>query len=133
MNRLFQDYLRKFVIVFFDDILVYSSSLNPHVSHLAKVFQILRDNKLFLRKEKCCFATPKVEYLGHFITKKGVSTDPNKIQAVSSWPLPDSLKKLRGFLGLAGYYRRFVKDFVKETCCSELQKIEDMRTIWWWE
>jgi hypothetical protein len=76
--------------------------MEAHVTHLDKVFQVLRENQLFLRKEKCSFATNKVEYLGHFITKEGVSTDPNKIQAVSSWPLPSSIKQLRGFLGLAG-------------------------------
>jgi hypothetical protein len=102
MNRIFQQYLRKFVIIFFDDILIYSPSIEAHVTHLDKVFQVLRENQLFLRKEKCSFATNKVEYLGHFITKEGVSTDPNKIQAVSSWPLPSSIKQLRGFLGLAG-------------------------------
>lgn len=113
MNRLFHAYLGKFVIVFFDDILVHISSLRTHVTHLDKVLNILRENKLSLRKEKCCFATPRMEYLGHFITKDGVLTDPSKIEDVSSWPLPNSFKQLRGFLGLAGYYQIFAKDFGK--------------------
>ena len=71
----------------------------------------MREHNLFAKGSKCEFATDKVEYLGHYIAADGVSTDPNKIQAVADWPIPQTLKQLRGFLGLAGYYRHFVKTF----------------------
>lgn len=101
------------MIIFFDDILIYSPTLSDHIAHLQLVFQIVRDNQLFLRKEKCSFATTKVEYLGHLITKEGFSTDQAKVQVVANWTQTSNLKQLRGFLGLAGYYRRFVQGFRK--------------------
>lgn len=111
MNAVFREHLRKFVLIFFDDILIYSRSREEHISHLRVVFKIMRANKLYAKKSKCEFATRKVEYLGHFISAEGVSTDPAKIKAITEWPKPKNLKALRGFLGLAGYYRRFVQSF----------------------
>lgn len=111
LNEVFRMYLRKFVLVFFYDILVYSKNLQEHMEHLEKVFQLLRANKLFVKASKCSFGNNKVEYLGHFISAKGVATDPSKVVAVKNWPIPQSVKALRGFLGLTNYYRRFVKNY----------------------
>lgn len=111
MHTVFGPYLRKFVLVFFDDILIYSVSLEDHVNHLQIVFDVLRANRLFAKQSKCRFAQASIEYLGHVISGKGVRTDRAKVAAMINWPPPKSIKELRGFLGLTGYYRRFIKNF----------------------
>ncbi|GMI86644.1 hypothetical protein HRI_002333700 [Hibiscus trionum] len=111
MNQLFGAYLRKFVLVFFDDILVYSKSWDEHVRHLSVVLELLKTNQLYAKRSKCFFGQNQVEYLGHIISEKGVQTDPSKVDAMKDWPLPKNLKALRGFLGLTGYYRKFVKGY----------------------
>lgn len=112
MNQVFRDYfLRKFVLVFFDNILVYSESLEQHLRHLQIVLQLLRTNKLFAKRSKCQFGQAKVEYLGHIISDRGVATDPEKVECMQNWPKPQNVKQLRGFLGLIGYYRKFVKGY----------------------
>ncbi|KAE8696106.1 hypothetical protein F3Y22_tig00110676pilonHSYRG00061 [Hibiscus syriacus] len=111
MNELFSSFLRKFVLVFFDDILVYSTSMKDHITHLGLVLVILQTNQLFAKMSKCFFGQTQVEYLGHIISAAGVSTDPTKVEAMRNWPIPKSLKSLRGFLGLTGYYRRFIKNY----------------------
>jgi len=111
MNDIFRPYLRKFVLIFFDDILIYSLTLDDHLCHLRTVFSLLQKHSLFVKKSKCSFASSAVEYLGHIVSKDGVAADPSKIQAMVEWPIPKTIKALRGFLGLTGYYRNFVRDY----------------------
>ena len=111
MNELFYPYLRKFVLVFFDDILVYCKTWKEHLKHLEEVLSVLEKNQFYAKLSKCTFGQKEVEYLGHIISREGVQVDPNKIKAIKEWPKPKNISKLRGFLGLIGYYRRFIKNY----------------------
>jgi len=111
MNDVFKGLLRKFVLVFFDDILVYSPCWNSHLQHLERVLQLLLQHQLYAKFSKCSFGLQSVDYLGHSVSGNGVSMVPDKIKAVLEWPVPVNLKHLRGFLGLTGYYRRFVRGY----------------------
>jgi hypothetical protein len=108
MNDVLRPYLRRFVLVFFDDILIYSPTWAEHLQHPSIVLNTLHANKLHVKRSKCSFGTSSVAYLGHVVSEGGVAMDSDKVVAVSSWPTPRSA---RGFLGLAGYYRKFIKDF----------------------
>ena len=105
MNTIFKPYLQKFILVFFDDILIYSKNLSEHRDHVKLILQILQQHSLHLKLSKCTFAVSKVEYLGHVISGAGVATKPQNIQAILEWPIPTTVSKLRGFLGLTSYYR----------------------------
>ena len=111
MNQLLQPFLRKFVLVFLDDILIYSATREEHIQHIQEVFETLRTNKLYLKASKCSFAQTSLEYLGHIISDKGVATDLAKTQDMLKWPTPTNITELRGFLGLTGYYKKFVKNY----------------------
>ena len=111
MNRVFQPYLDRFVIVFIDDILVYSGGSEEHSEHLRIVLQTLRERQLYAKLSKCQFWLDKVAFLGHVISAEGVSVDPQKIEAVVNWKPPKNVLEVRSFLGLAGYYRKFVEGF----------------------
>nr|CAD1837579.1 unnamed protein product [Ananas comosus var. bracteatus] len=111
MNEVFAPQLRKYVLVFFDDILVYSRSLEEHVDHLTKVLSTLKGNKLYAKRSKCFFGQRRVDYLGFVITEDGVTMDQSKIEAMIQWSIPKLTKGVRGFLGLTGYYRKFVNGY----------------------
>ncbi|GJZ81421.1 ty3-gypsy retrotransposon protein [Tanacetum coccineum] len=111
MNGLFSPYLCKFVIVFFDDILVYSTTLTTHLEHLECVLACLQEHQFYVKRSKCVFGAATLEYLGHIISGNGVEMDPKKVKAVCEWPVPKSQRQVRGFLGLAGYYRRFIQGY----------------------
>lgn len=111
MSDVLRPYLRKFVLVFFDDILIYSKSLDEHLHQLAMVLETLVAHQLVANFKKCQFAVDKIEYLGHVISSEGVAADPTKIEAMVKWPAPKNVKELGGFLGLTGYYRKFVANY----------------------
>ena len=111
MNKTFQPYLDQFVIAFIDDILVYSRDRVEHERHLRMVLQTLRDHQLYAKLSKCEFWLSEVVFLGHVVSGEGVKPDPSKIKAIMEWEPPKNVTEVRSFLGLAGYYRRFVKGF----------------------
>ena len=113
MNMIFAPYLDQFIVIFIDDILVCSRSVEEHADHLRKSLQLLRIHQLYAKLEKCDFWLDQVAFLGHIITRDGLAVDPTKVEAVRSWKSPQTVAEIRSFLGLAGYYRRFVKDFSK--------------------
>jgi len=111
MNVLFRPYLRHFIIVFFDDILIYSHSFNDHLTHLEQVFQLLFQGQFVLKISKCSFAHTQVEYLGHVVSYQGVQPVASQVQAIQHWPVPHTTRALRSFLGLAEFYRRFIRGY----------------------
>lgn len=111
MNTTLSPLLRRCVLVFFDDILIYSASFEEHLQHVRQVLELLVRDKWQVKWSKCSFAQSQLTYLGHVISAAGVATDPAKIEAVAQWVTPKNVKELRSFLGLAGYYRRFVRHF----------------------
>ncbi|GJU42668.1 reverse transcriptase domain-containing protein [Tanacetum coccineum] len=113
MNRVCKPYLDKFVIVFIDDILIYSKSEEEHEVHLKTILDLLEKEKLYAKFSKCEFWLKEVQFLGHVVNRDGIHMDPSKVESVKNWKTPESSTEIRSFLGLAGYYRRFIKNFSK--------------------
>jgi len=123
MNSIFAKVLCKFVLVFFDDILVYSPDWKTHIQHLRQVLELLKKHTLFAKLSKCSFGQTQMEYLGHVVSRDGVKVDSTKIQVVTHWPIPSSIRKLQAFLGLASYYHKFIRHFaVVATPLTDLLK-----------
>ena len=111
MNRVFRPYVDQFVVVFIDDILVYSKDAQEHEQHLKIVLQMLREKKLYAKLNKCDFWLKEVSFLGHIVSAEGIRVDPTNIEAVVNWKPPLNVIEVRIFLGLAGYYKIFMRGF----------------------
>lgn len=111
MNHVLREFLGTFVVVYFDDILIYSKNLDDHCIHLKAVLQVLRYENLYANLEKCVFCTDHVIFLGFIVSSKGVHVDEEKVKAIREWPPPKNVSEVRSFHGLASLYMRFVKDF----------------------
>jgi hypothetical protein len=130
MNGVFREYLEKFVIVFLDNILIYSKSEEEHEHHLRMVLKVLREHQLYAKLSKCSFYQKQIHYLGHIISKDGIEVDPEKVAVVREWSAPKSVTEVRSFMGLAGYYRRFIGGFSKiEHPITSLQR-KGMKFQW---
>jgi len=111
MHNILKPHLDIFVLVYIDDILIFSKSLEEHLQHLRQIFNILRKHKLYAKLEKCEFLKDELDYLGFLIGKHGIKTQPRKIEAINNWPTPKTQTNIRAFLGITGYYRKFIKDY----------------------
>jgi len=111
MNAIFRPYLQKFILVFFDDILIYSPTWEMHLHHVTQTLEILKQQQFFLKANKCAFGKQELEYLGHIVSHQGVKVDSKTIDVVVAWPQPSNISELRGFLGLTSYYRKFVRNY----------------------
>jgi hypothetical protein len=130
MNNVLSKFLDRFVLVFIDDILIYSKNREEHEEHLKLVLQVLREHQLYAKFSKCDFFQKQVHYLGHVISEEGVAVDPNKIKSIMEWPTPKDVSDIRSFMGLAGYYRRFIKDFSKIGCLITALQKKGVKFTW---
>ena len=130
MNHILHSYLDQFVVVFMDDILIYSPSVESHEEHLRIVLQLLREHRLYAKFSKCEFWLPEVKFLGHVVSGSGVAVDSSKIVAVMNWERPKTVFEIRSFLGLAGYYRRFVEDFSRLAAPMTRLTRKGIRFVW---
>ncbi len=111
MNQILQPVIKKIALVYLDDVIIYSTSIEQHIKHIDIVLDLLKKAGLKIKLSKCTFLQTSVKYLGHVISEKGITPDPMKIKAIENYPTPETVSQLKSFLGLAGYYRKFFKNF----------------------
>ena len=128
MNALLKKYLDQFVLVFLDDILIYSASVEEHVEHLRRVLEVLRAERLFAKSSKCELLRNSIEFLGQQISSDGMAPTEAKLKAVRDWSRPQDIRGVRSFLGFANYYRRFVKNFAEKA--NPLTELTKKDTLW---
>nr|KYP44060.1 Retrovirus-related Pol polyprotein from transposon gypsy [Cajanus cajan] len=131
MNHVLRDCFGRFVVVYFDDILIYSKSLSDYVDHLRQMLLVLRENHLFANVDKCTFCVDNVIFLGFVVSKNGVHVDPEKIKAIQEWPIPINVSEVRSFHGLVSFYRRFVPNFSK--LASPLKELVKKEVVFLWQ
>ena len=129
MNDLFLLYLRNFVLVFFDDILIYSKNWNSHLKHVETILKLLEVKKIYANKSKCSFAKKEIEFLGHIVSTDDIKVNPKKNRAIIEWPSPKSITSLRGFMALTSYYIIFVRNYTK--IVSPLTSLIKMDAFTW--
>nr|GFB15211.1 putative reverse transcriptase domain-containing protein [Tanacetum cinerariifolium] len=130
MNYVCKTYLDKFVIVFIDDILIYSCDKEEHANHPRIILELLRKEKLYAKFSKCGFWIKTVQFLGHLIDSQGLHVDPAKIETFKNWASPATPPEIRQFLGLPGYYHRFIKDFSKIAKSLTILTQKDKKFVW---
>ena len=130
MNRVFKPYLDQFVVVFIYDILVYSKNKEEHEKHLHVVCQTLRKHQLFIKLKKCEFWLDQISFIGHVVSKDGILVDPGKVEAVLSWKRPTIVSEVRSFLGMAGYYRRFIESFSRIALPLTRLTQKNVQSVW---
>ena len=123
MERIFDRLTYQFLLIYLDDIIVYSKSFDAHIENLREVFQRLKEANLKLNPKKCNLFCKKVSFLGHQVSEEGISTDPEKVQTIKEWPQPRNVKEVRQFVGLTSYYRKFIRSFA--TICKPLHKLTE--------
>ena len=130
MNSILQPFLRKFIVVYLDDLLIYSNSWEEHMQHLRAVLAKLREHKLYAKPSKCTFATPSVSFLGHKISGTTLSIEEEKVAAIKSWPVPKDSRGVRAFLGFCSYLRRFVEHYTQLARPLEVLTGKNVAFVW---
>ena len=131
MNEVLKEYVGKFVIVYLDDILIFSRSKEEHLEHLKLVLKTLQKEKLLINLKKCNFMKEELIYLGFVVSKEGLKMDPKKIQAIVNWPTPRSIFEVRSFHGLASFYRKFIRSF-SQICAPIIETIRETNQPFKW-